>query len=1087
MPHPADSVDPLQPPSLPNSSAWLNQVQALATLGIWSWDGAVFAGSPTFHQIHGHAPTARTLRHYIRAVHPADRRRLGQVIRLLLAGEMPLADRAMDGVFEINYRIRRSDNTWISLLVRGSRDPHAPNQISGIIQDVSDRQQAIDQLKLRDQHLIQQNNALIRLGRSRSNPQLTFTDSLAEIVQVVSETLQVSRVSIWLYDADRLNLHCQILYDQVRGYSSGERLVVDAAPNYFAALEQGDQIDAPNVLEDPRNEELIDDYFVPLGITSFLDTPIYRDDRVIGVFCLEEMGDARVWNLEDYGFTQAISEQISFIFAAHDRQKSQRDLSESEQRFRLLFEQSPDANFLLDQDRFIDCNQAAIAMFNYPSKLQLIEAGPLALSATYPLTPGADHQSCQDRLNEIIAETHRLGSHRLEWLMRRYTPIEGVTQSVGNESVFESDLLLTAIELNHAKVIHFVVRDVSDRKRAERERNQANRLLQDNRNILEAVFAGASDALFIVDPTSHRVIDCNQRAVELFEADSKDALIGSHCQDFYPKCDAPLVDPINPELTNDDLEYITQKGNRFWGDLAAKTIALADRSITLIRVVDISDRKQVESELKKAKEKAESTTHAKSEFLATMSHEIRTPMNVIISIVDLLRSTLLPNSTQALIDNLKTSSDVLLSLINNILDFSRIESGAVVLESEPFDLHQLVAETIVFFEASAAEKNLDLQSNIEPTIPPIWVGDITCLRQVLVNLIGNAIKFTKEGKVSLAVSRSVTKSGADSSGESQRLVFRVQDTGLGMTPAQLENLFVPFHQGDNSITRRYGGTGLGLVISKRLSTLMGGDIEVESEFGQGSIFTATIELVCSPQQSLVVEPIAREGLPSESQAMAAVAVVSPRDTRSQSPEYLLSETPSLDPSKTELAVLLAEDNPMNQQVMRLLLTRLGYGVTIVDNGRHAIEALQASRFDVVLMDIQMPGLDGLSATKLIRNSSFPQPWIIGLSANAFQEDFNRAIDAGMDAYITKPFKREQIVQILERCRSPREPIDVASITGVKPELTELEQEAIESKSPSIDLRELKTGLDTKSVREIIELYLRGCFKRVPRRKKVHSV
>jgi CheY-like chemotaxis protein/HPt (histidine-containing phosphotransfer) domain-containing protein len=287
------------------------------------------------------------------------------------------------------------------------------------------------------------------------------------------------------------------------------------------------------------------------------------------------------------------------------------------------------------------------------------------------------------------------------------------------------------------------------------------------------------------------------------------------------------------------------------------------------------------------------------------------------------------------------------------------------------------------------------------------------------------------------------------------LIFRVQDTGLGMTPAQLENLFVPFHQGDNSITRRYGGTGLGLVISKRLSTLMGGDIAVESQLDRGSIFTATIELALSPEQSLLPDAIPRDGLSSESQ------VISPDRSSVQSPEI----------PQTELAILVAEDNSMNQQVMRLLLTRLGYGVTIVDNGRHAIEALQKSIFDVVLMDIQMPELDGLSATKLIRNSPLSQPWIIGLSANAFQEDYNRAIDAGMDAYITKPFKREQIVQILERCRSPREPVAVSPTTGVKSELIESDGESIESKNPLIDLTELKTGLDTASVREIIELYL----------------
>ncbi len=1064
MPHP-DLTQPLSLQPVPvDSSPLLDQVQALAMLGIWSWDGAAFVGSATFYGIHGHVPTETakplSLGCYLRWVHRDDRRRLGRLILGLLAEETPSTE-GMDQTFEMSYRIRRADGTLITLLARGERNLRCPAHLSGIIQDVSDRPQSIDQLHLRDQRLRQQNNALIQLARSRSNPQVTFTEALDEIVQVVSETLQVSRVSVWLYDADRLNLQCQVLYDQSQGYSSGQQLVVDAAPNYFAALEQSDRIDASNILDDPRNEGLVADYLVPLGITSLLDTPIYRDDRITGVLCLEETGETRVWSLEDYGFTQAIAEQISFILAAQDRQKFQRNLSESEQRFRLLFEQSPDANFLLDRDRFIDCNPAAIAMFNYSSQAQLINAGPCALSANYPLEPDAENQSCLAHLTEMVAEANRLGSYRVEWLMcRRDDPMAHGDRVGETTAFFEADLLLTAIELNHTHVIHLVVRDISDRKRAERERNKATRLLQDNRNILEAVFAGASDALFIVEPTSHRIIDCNQRAIELFEADSKESLIGIHCQDFYPKLDAPLSDATKPELTNDDLEYVTQKGNRFWGDLAAKTIVLADHSITLIRVVDISDRKQVEAALKQAKEKAESATRAKSEFLATMSHEIRTPMNVIIGVVDLLRSTLLPDTAQALIDNLKTSSEVLLSLINNILDFSRIESGMVVLEREPFDLHQLVADTIVFFDASAVKKGLNLRAILEPNISRIWIGDITCLRQILVNLVGNAIKFTTEGDVSLTVSLDVAESEADSPEEKlrQRLVFRVQDTGLGMTPAQLENLFVPFHQGDNSITRRYGGTGLGLVISKRLSTLMGGDIDVESQLGQGSIFTATIALSLSLHQSSVPVAIVPDGRPSDLQVR--------EPDRSQFSEHLAPEV-----LKSELAVLVAEDNPMNQQVMHLLLTRLGHGVTIVNNGRHAIEALQKFAFDVVLMDIQMPELDGLSATQIIRNSSLSQPWIIGLSANAFQEDYNRASDAGMDAYITKPFKREQIVEILERCRSRRKSVDCSSANEVKIEWAKSEEGAVEFKTSLIDLTELKTGLDTASVQEIIELYL----------------
>jgi PAS domain S-box-containing protein len=1048
LPLPASGEQSSPPLDPGNSAQSLAPIQSLETLGLWQFDGTVLTGSATAFRIHGYDPAPLKLVNYLRWVHRDDRRLLLRSIRLL---SQPDQDATNPPDFELTYRIRRSDGVLVSLLVRGLCDPQLKAKdepgrwLLGIVQDVSDRQAAIESLHQRDQRLIQQNNALIQLARSRSKPQFSFHDSLVEIIQVVSQTLQVPRVSIWLYDRDRRNLNCQALYDRNQGYSAGQVLEVAAAPSYFAALEQDDRIDAPNVLDDPRNAQLIDSYLEPFGITSMLDTPIYQDDRVAGVLCLEEVGETRIWSLEDYGFSQAIAEQISFVLSAQDRHLAQQELAESEQRFRLLFEQSPDANFLLHQSQFVDCNDAAVKMFACPTKAELLALGPIGLSVPNQV---AD-QSCQEHLEMLSTKASELGSYCLEWQMRRY-----------NGQVFDVEILLTAIERNHEQLIHCVIRDISERKQVASDRNKANIELQDSRNILKAVFDGASDALFIVDPDTNRVIDCNQRAIELFEADRKADLIGLHCQDFYPSTEAPLTDAVNPELNNQDLEYITRKGNRFWGDLAAKMIDLATHSINLIRIVDISDRKQVEVALNMAKDRAELATSAKSEFLATMSHEIRTPMNVIIGIIDLLRSAQLPLATQDLIDNLKTSSELLLALINNILDFSRIESGMVVLESEPFDLVELIADTIAFFEPLATEKNLDMTAIVDPSLPRLYRGDITCLRQVLVNLIGNAIKFTKVGSVCLTVER---QSQAETDGD--RLTFAVADTGLGMTAVQVNNLFSPFQQGDSSITRRYGGTGLGLVISKRLCRLMGGDITVTSQLGQGSIFTATIAAIAiaesSPNPTGFASPKSKLLSSQASLSLAAEPV-------SNSIESAATKE-GTDPKN--FSILVAEDNLMNQQMIRLLLTRLGYDVTIVANGNLAIEALRQRSFSMVLMDIQMPERDGLSTTRLIRETLMEQPWIIGLSANAFQEDRNRAIESGMDDYMTKPFKREQIVELLERCRSPRpsrldETVETPIVT------LEDDHPGIHATSdPVIDLTEFRSSLDDESAQEIIEIYL----------------
>jgi PAS domain S-box-containing protein len=524
--------------------------------------------------------------------------------------------------------------------------------------------------------------------------------------------------------------------------------------------------------------------------------------------------------------------------------------------------------------------------------------------------------------------------------------------------------------------------DNTARKLVEAEQKKLDQRLRDQQFYTRSLIESNIDALMTTDPAGI-ITDINKQ-MEALTGSTRDELIGAPFKDFFTdpeRAEAAIRLVLNEKkITDYELTACARDGKKTVVSYNATTFY--DRARTLQGVVasarDITERMQVEADLKQAQAAAESASRTKSDFLASMSHEIRTPMNAIMGVADLLAKSQLSPEQDRYVQIIRRAGDNLLNLINDILDLSKVEASQLELERTGFSLNDLLEKVTEMVAVRAQEKGLALVCEVAPNVPTGLVGDPTRLRQVLLNLVGNAIKFTESGEVALRVT-----SDGDSAVPTA-LRFTISDTGIGISRETLSRVFEQFTQADSSTTRRFGGSGLGLTISKRLVELMGGHIWVESVLGKGSVFSFAVPF------EIWAGAMRREGSPVG-----------------------LDPEPPLPP----LRILLAEDSPDNRTITLAYLEDTPYRVEIAETGAIACKMFESGHYDLVLMDRQMPVMDGLAATRTIRTweqaNDRPATPIIALTASALKGDREKCMAAGCTAYLTKPIRQEVLLQAIK--------------------------------------------------------------------------
>ncbi len=519
--------------------------------------------------------------------------------------------------------------------------------------------------------------------------------------------------------------------------------------------------------------------------------------------------------------------------------------------------------------------------------------------------------------------------------------------------------------------------DISELRRQETSVRQKE-------NLFRAIFENTADALFLVDGATSLVIDCNPAAQQLFEYEDKRELLGINGDSLqvHPFTRSEVA-KVRERLNNDqrwdgELAYRTRKGREFVASVAITRSVFAEKIVTIVRLTDISQQLQAREMLLSAKEKAEEAAKAKSEFLSRMSHEIRTPLNAIVGLTNLMMHDFAIASPEN-IATIKFSSDALLGIVNDILDFSKLEADKIEIEAIPFSLHQVADQVVRSCLVAAQERGLHLRQAIDERLPGQLLGDPLRFQQVLLNLISNALKFTEKGGVDLQISVSKIDN------KTVYLKIVVADTGIGIPDPAKSTIFESFTQASAGTSRKFGGTGLGLAIVKRLVALMNGQVAVADRPGGGSVFTITLPVSYIDQN--------------------------PKTTS-------VENTPTSDHDLTGVRVLLAEDNKVNQFVAKQILGKWKVTVDVANHGQEAIDLLRANDYHIILMDIQMPIMDGIQAAQAIRQGDLPEHKrgipIVALTADIMPDTKNSVLAVGMDDIIVKPFELDELYNLLKK-------------------------------------------------------------------------
>ncbi len=640
-----------------------------------------------------------------------------------------------------------------------------------------------------------------------------------------------------------------------------------------------------------------------------------------------------------------------------EREQSERALKESETRYRGLVESQKSLIVRLDTDgRFTFVNEA-FCQFLGSNRDELIG------EFFHPYVYNDDLEQPKKAMEALITQSEK--SVATEYRVRSKTHTAWVHWEV--TAIFD--------EAGRVIEIQTVGQDITDRRRI-------NDALQESEKRLQFLFEEIPHIAVQGYGADHEVIFWN-RASELLYGYPREEALGKKIETLViPKaCRDEVVVEIDSAVKTGqpspagEMTKCRKDGQMVpvYSSRLATFNQRGEREMYAIDI-DLSEIKRASQELVKAKEFAERASRAKSEFLANMSHEIRTPMNGVMGMTYLLLDTELDDEQRELAQTAMDSTRELLTILDELLDISRIEAGEVHLKMAPFCLREIAKKATLLFSDRAHKKGIDLSLIVDPDIPDKMMGDASRIRQVLINLIGNALKFTNEGNVKIHLQAEKIKNGWN-------LIANVKDTGVGMSPELQKRVFDKFTQGDTSSTREHGGAGLGLAITKQLVELMNGKISVSSAEGQGTTFDFNV----------ILPPLEED-------------------------EPLLVELPAPVSTEIDAQVLLVEDNLVNQKVAVAMITKFGGTVTVVNNGAEALEAIPDKKFDLIFMDCQMPVMDGFEATRAIRQmvGELRDIPIVAITAHALKEDRQKCLDAGMDDYLAKPVRRDSLLAVLQK-------------------------------------------------------------------------